>query len=182
MKFMNHFFQKSLRLMLASVLVIGLNSLGTAVQAADTGNNYPPTEEIRDALDKTEGTVFPIGNPNRRLENNFTGRTFLASLAKDKISVSNVTFTKGAHTYWHIHHGSCQILIPESGSGYYQIWGEEAHKIVPGVVVTIPEGVKHWHGAGPETMMQHLSVMLSNPDVSTEWLEPVDEAAFASLK
>jgi len=31
----------------------------------------------------------------------------------------------------------------------YQIWGEEPKELLPGQSVTIPEGVKHWHGAMP---------------------------------
>ena len=78
--------------------------------------------------------------------------------------------------------GKYPILVGESGRGYYQIWGEEPKEILPGTVVTIPEGTKHWHGAGPNNMMQHLSVMLTGEGVSTEWMEPVDPAEYAKLK
>ena len=154
---------------------------GTA-QAAETADAYPPVAQVQAQLEQAGGTVFPIGKPNTAYEAFFTGRTFLAPLAYDSINVANVTFTRGAHTYWHIHRGSCQILVPESGRGYYQIWGEEPQQLVPGVVATIPEGVKHWHGAGPNSVMQHLSIMQVGPDVTTEWLEPVDDAVFAALK
>jgi hypothetical protein len=40
--------------------------------------------------------------------------------------------------------------------------------------------VKHWHGAAPGSMYQHLSIMAK--DSSTEWLEPVDQATFAALE
>lgn len=36
-----------------------------------------------------------------------------------KVPVVNVTFYKGAHTYWHRHYGTCQILVGASGHGYY---------------------------------------------------------------
>ena len=97
------------------------------------------------------------------------------------MGVGNVTFIDGAHTFWHIHHGTCQILVTEAGAGYVQLWGQEPVKLMPGVVFTVPEGVKHWHGAAPGKMMQHLSIMQSNSEVSTEWLEPVDEKFFESL-
>ena len=147
-----------------------------------TAEDYPPVEEVQAKLATAGGTVFPIGNPNVNYEKYFTGRTFLAPLANDSIGVANVTFIDGAHTFWHIHHGSCQILVTESGAGYVQIWGQEPVELMPGIVFTVPEGVKHWHGAAPGKMMQHLSIMQSNSEVSTEWLEPVDAKFFESLK
>jgi len=154
----------------------------TAAQVA-SAEDYPPVEEVQAKLKTAGGTIFPIGNPNVNYEKYFTGRTYLAPLStKDSINVANVTFIDGAHTFWHIHHGSCQILVTESGAGYVQIWGQEPVELLPGVVFTVPEGVKHWHGAAPGKIMQHLSIMQSNKEVSTEWLEPVDEKFFKSLK
>ena len=127
--------------------------------------------------------ILPRRSTNVNYEKYFTGRTYLCPLStKDSINVANVTFIDGAHTYWHIHRGSCQILVTESGAGYVQIWGQEPVELTPGVVFTVPEGVKHWHGAAPGKMMQHLSIMQASPEVSTEWLEPVDAKFFAKLK
>lgn len=151
---------------------------GAQVQAAD----YPTEAEVQAKLAKVDGAVFPIGKPNVAYEKYFTGKTYHASLAKDSMGVSNVTFIDGAHTFWHIHHGTCQILVTESGAGYVQLWGQEVVELKPGVVFTVPEGVKHWHGAAPGKMMQHLSIMQVSSEVSTEWLEPVDEKFFNSLK
>ena len=167
---------------LAGVLAAGLAGFGGTAKAAEAAKDYPPVEEVQMALEKEPGTIFEIGKPNVNYDMYFVGKSFHASLAKDKIGVSNVTFTKGTYNFWHIHHGTCQILVTESGRGYYQIWGEEPQELVPGKVVTIPEGVKHWHGAGPNNMMQHLSIMLTGEGVSTEWLEPVDPAEYAKLK
>ena len=142
---------------------------------------YPSEKSVMKDLKKEKGTIFPLGGPNVNYEKYFTGRTFICPMANDSISISNVTFTKGAHTFWHVHHGSCQILVTEAGRGFYQIWGEKPVELKPGVVATIPEGVKHWHGAAPNATMQHLSVMQRNPDVSTEWLEEVDPVEYAKL-
>ncbi len=165
-----------------AIMLAALNTAAGTAQAAEAADAYPPIAQVQAELEKLPGTVFPIGKPNSAYEKWFTGRTFLAPLANDSIGVANVTFVNGAHTYWHIHHGTCQILVTESGRGYYQIWGQEPQQLVPGVAATIPENVKHWHGAAPGTHMQHLSIMQSNPEVSTEWLEPVDDAFFAALK
>ncbi|MBQ6976973.1 MAG: hypothetical protein IJS81_04940 [Selenomonadaceae bacterium] len=83
--------------------------------------------EIKAELEKTGGAIFPIGEPNTANEKYFTGKSYVAWLSKD-VPMSNVTFVNGAHTFWHIHHKSCQILIAESGCGYYQICGEEPHE------------------------------------------------------
>ena len=146
----------------------------------DAAENFTESE-IKSGLEKLGGTIFPIGEPNDAYAKYFTGKSYLAWLSSD-VPMGNVTFVNGAHTFWHIHHKSCQILIAESGRGYYQIWGEDAHELLPGQVVTIPEGVKHWHGAAPNCMFQHISVMQPVEGVTTEWLEPVDDKFFRSLK
>ena len=163
---------------LATLTAAACLTFGAQAQAAD----YPTAEEVQAKLATVEGTIFPIGNPNVNYEKYFTGRTYLAPLANDSIGVANVTFIDGAHTFWHIHHGTCQILVTESGAGYVQLWGQDPVKLTPGVVFTVPEGIKHWHGAAPGKMMQHLSIMQSSSEVSTDWLEPVDAKFFESLK
>ena len=167
---------------MAGAFAVGLTTFGASADAAAAAEGYPAVEEVRAELGKEAGTIFEIGNPNVNYDKYFTGKTFLAPLANDKIGVANVTFTKGTINQWHIHHGTCQILVGESGRGYYQIWGEEPKEILPGTVVTIPEGTKHWHGAGPNNMMQHLSIMMNGEGVSTEWLEPVSDTELAKLK
>ena len=163
-------------------ILMAASCLATSAQVA-SAEDYPPVEEVQSKLATAGGTIFPIGNPNVNYEKYFTGKTFLAPLTSGQsMGVANVTFIDGAHTFWHIHHGSCQILMTESGAGYVQLWGQEPVELMPGVVFTVPEGVKHWHGAAPGKMMQHLSIMQSNSEVSTEWLEPVDDKFFRSLK
>ena len=137
--------------------------------------------EIKAGLEKLGGSIFPIGELNIANEKYFTGTSYVAWLSND-VPMGNVTFVDGAHTFWHIHHKSCQILIAESGRGYYQIWGEEPKELLPGKVVTIPEGVKHWHGAAPHCMFQHISVMKPVEEITTEWLEEVDKNFYNSLK
>lgn len=166
------------------VVIFAALVAGGSVMFAQTKtgtSEYPSEKSVMKDLKKEKGIIFPLGTPNVNYEKYFTGRTFICPMANDSISVSNVTFTKGAHTFWHVHHGSCQILVTEAGRGYYQIWGEKPVELKPGVVATIPDGVKHWHGAAPNATMQHLSVMQRNPDVSTEWLEEVAPAEYAKL-
>jgi quercetin dioxygenase-like cupin family protein len=133
-------------------------------QAADIA----PAERVRTEVNAQEGAHFPVGNYNSAYKDTFTGDSYLSILSKDpSVPVVNVTFVNGAHTYWHRHEGTCQILIGASGVGYYQIWGEKPHQILPGQTVTIPEGVKHWHGAAPGTTFQHVVAM--KPGAKTIW-------------
>lgn len=82
---------------------------------------------------------------------------------------------------WHIHHaknGGGQILVCVAGRGYYQEWGKPAQELRPGDVVNIPVGVKHWHGAAPDSWFSHLAVEVPGDETSNEWLEAVDNTAY----
>lgn len=165
-----------------ALLLIGTAALSGTTQAADALQKAVPVSEITQALKKDGGVVFPIGQPNTTYERYFTGKSYVQSLSNGGVPMFNVTFSRGAHTYWHIHHKTCQILVSESGRGYYQIWGEPVKELHPGDVVTIPEGVKHWHGAAPNSMFQHIVIMEPVKDASTEWLEAVDADSYNALK
>lgn len=65
-----------------------------------------------------------------------------------------------------------------AGTGYYQAWGEKARKLLPGDVVNIPAGVKHWHSAAPNSWFSHLAVEVPGTDLSNDWLEAVDDATY----
>lgn len=120
--------------------------------------------------------VFPIGAPNDGFAQYFSGKSFLAPVSKEQVGVFNVTFEPGCRNNWHIHHaksGGGQILICVAGRGYYQEWGKEAVEMRPGDVVNIPVGVKHWHGAAPDSWFSHLAVEVPGEEASNEWLEKV---------
>ena len=136
--------------------------------------------EITQALAMEGGAVYPIGQPNTAYAKYFTGRSFLFPIQGEYVNVANVTFEPGCINFWHMHHGSCQVLAGVSGKGYYQIWGEEPQELLPGQSVTIPEGVKHWHGAQHTSWFQHLSIMKAG--ATTEWLETVSDVEYAKLK
>ena len=86
---------------------------------------------------------------------------------------------------WHIHHaakGGGQILVCVAGRGYYQEWGKEPQKLHPGDVINIMPGVKHWHGAAPDSWFSHLAVEVPGENCSSQWCEPVSEEEYQKLK
>ena len=100
------------------------------------------------------------------------------------IFLANVTFEPSCRNNWHIHHaksGGGQILICVAGEGWYQEEGKQAQSLTPGDVVTIPAGVKHWHGAKANCWFSHLAVEVPGENTSNEWLEPVTDDIYNSL-
>ena len=125
--------------------------------------------------------VFPIGAPNDGFAKYFIGQSYLAPLSTQQVGIYNVTFELSCRNNWHIHHaknGGGQILVCVAGRGYYQEWGEPAQELRPGDVVNIPVGVKHWHGAAPDSWFSHLAVEVPGDETSNEWLEAVDNTVY----
>lgn len=125
--------------------------------------------------------VFPIGQPNDGFAQYFSGRSFLAPVSQEQVGIFNVTFEPGCRNNWHIHHaktGGGQILICVAGQGYYQEWGKDVIKMLPGDVINIPAGVKHWHGAAPDSWFSHLAVEVPGEENSNEWLEEVSDSEY----
>ena len=139
-------------------------------------DDAPAAETGREAHQKE--MIFPIGAPNDAYAQYFSGQSYLAPISSSQVSIANVTFEPGCRNNWHIHHadqGGGQILIGVSGRGFYQEWGKEPVEILPGDVINIPTGVKHWHGAAPDSWFSHLAVEVPGVNTSNEWLEPVKD-------
>lgn len=129
--------------------------------------------------------VFPIGQPNDGFAQYFIGQSYLAPVSTSQVGVFNVTFEPGCRNNWHIHQaekGGGQILVCVAGRGYYQEWGKEPVEMHPGDCINIPAGVKHWHGAAPDSWFSHLAVEVPGENTSNQWLEPVDDSQYAPLK
>lgn len=157
----------------------GRNELGTFA---------PKFAELNDdaQAEHAASMIFPIGQPNDGFAQYFSGQSFLAPVSKEQVGIFNVTFEPGCRNNWHIHHaktGGGQILICVAGRGYYQEWGKDAVAMQPGDVVNIPVGVKHWHGASPNSWFSHLAVEVPGEETSNEWLEEVtDNDYFNAMK
>lgn len=129
--------------------------------------------------------VFPIGAPNDGFAQYFIGQSYLEPLSTRQVGIFNVTFEPGCRNNWHIHqadNGGGQILICVAGRGYYQEWGQAPQALNPGDVVNIAPGVKHWHGAAPDSWFSHLAVEVPAENGHSEWCEPVDDETYKMLK
>ena len=140
-----------------------------SVAAQDFQQPYPIGEAMK-------------GNPN------FIGTAYLYPLSEVNglnVPMLNVTFEPGCRNNLHVHHasdGGGQILICVAGRGYYQEWGKDAVEMKPGDCVNIPVGVKHWHGAAPDSWFSHLAIEVPGKESSNEWLEPVTEEQYGILQ
>jgi len=129
-------------------------------------------------------SIFPRGEKNNAFAQYFIGQSYLNMLTTAGVVIGNVTFEPGCRNNWHIHHatkGGGQILLATAGSGWYQAEGEEPVSLEPGVVVQVPAGKKHWHGATADSWFTHIAVEVPGEDTRNEWLEPVTDEEYDKL-
>lgn len=116
---------------------------------------------------------------------NFTGSVTVEMLrtptGPDRASVGSVSFSPAARTAWHTHPLG-QTLVVTAGVGRVQRWGGPVEEIRAGDVVRIPPGVKHWHGAAPDSVMTHLAITEADSGKTVDWLELVGDAQYGSAQ
>ena len=131
---------------------------------------------------------FGLGQPNTAYAQYFIGNSYLNPLTQPgqcPVFLANVTFEPGCRNNWHIHRarqGGGQVLLCTAGEGWYQEEGKPAVSLTPGTVITIPANVKHWHGAKKDSWFSHIALEVPGEESASEWLEPVDDAAYAGLE
>lgn len=143
-------------------------------------------EVYADEQPEVHGGFFGLGAPNDAYAQYFTGRSYLKPLTDPACGIfaANVTFEPGCRNHWHIHkaaRGGGQLLLCVDGAGWYQEEGKRAQPLAPGSVVTIPAGVKHWHGAAADSWFSHIAMELPGEGGATEWCEPVCDAEYDAL-
>jgi 4-carboxymuconolactone decarboxylase len=114
---------------------------------------------------------------------NFTGQVRVemafAAKAPGRTSGGYVTFSPGARSAWHTH-PIVQVLVVTEGVGRVQEWGGPVNEMRKGDVIRIPAGVKHWHGAAPDSSMTHLAVTEQLDGKAVDWLEKVTDAQYGA--
>ncbi|MFK4110955.1 cupin domain-containing protein [Streptomyces sp. NPDC002176] len=90
-----------------------------------------------------------------------------------------VRFAPGARTHWHSHVLG-QTLRVVSGTALVGTRDGVVLAARPGETVTCPPGEEHWHGAAPDTFMEHLALWegAGNGTPETVWREAVTEEQY----
>lgn len=148
---------------------------------------FRKAKEVYKEDDTKDGGMFGIGEPNTAYAKYFVGNSYLKPLtdAKKTVFMANVTFEPKCRNNWHIHHAKSeggQILLCTSGRGWYVEEGKDPQELFAGDVVTIPAGVKHWHGAAKDSWFSHIAVECPGIETSTEWCEQVSDTEYNKLK
>ena len=145
-----------------TVFAGGVNDVGEIAghpaleQAYRMGKEVWAEDDAADAKTKhANEMVFPIGAPNDAFAKYFVGQIYLAPLSTAQVGIYNVTFEPGCRNNWHIHHAQKRRRADPRLRGRMRVTirnGANRHRsCAPASVVNIPVGVKHWHGAAPDS-------------------------------
>lgn len=96
-----------------------------------------------------------------------------------RASTARVQFSPGARSNWHSH-GLGQTIHVTEGVALVGSRDGEVVEVRPGETIYTAPGEEHWHGATPDSFMEHL-VMMDIPDdpaAATTWLEPVSDEQY----
>ena len=111
--------------------------------------------KINDLPEEPMGTATPItgwtGGAVKRTRQGLIGEG-----QSENFRCNVVNFSVGATTGWHVH-DSDQILVVTAGRGIVANETEQ-REITVGDVVQIKAGERHWHGAGADSPMSHITV------------------------
>ena len=129
-----------------------------------------------------EHAIFPKGE--KIANDHFIGNVWLQMLvpADDlfRCPIGYVTFEPGARNNLHRHPGG-QILLVTGGKGYCQDEGGPVRVLRGGDVITVRPGVKHWHGAAPDSWFTHIAISTNAQRGDAEWLEPLTDEEYAAI-
>jgi len=111
----------------------------------------------------------------------FTGSVrvtpLFAATATSSESAAIVSFEPCARSAWHTHPRG-QVLVVTAGAGRVQQWGGPIEDLRPGDVVWTPPGIKHWHGAAPDSSMTHIASQAQQDGTPVEWMEKVTDEQY----
>lgn len=82
-------------------------------------------------------------------------RTLINAELSNEFMASLITFSPGAKNVFHTHTNE-QVLYITEGKGIVATEKEE-HIVTPGMIVFIPSGELHWHGATKDSSFSHIS-------------------------
>lgn len=127
-------------------------------------------------------TIVPAGDkPARGPASNFTGSvatdTPFRGTGPSRLSGARVIFQPGARSNWHSHPLG-QLLFVTQGRGLIQDEGGTVRMIRAGDAIWTAPGVRHWHGAAPDSSMTHVGVSEAVDGEPVVWFEPVSDEQY----
>lgn len=161
--------------------------VGCGQQSTDVSNQNINTIEntySEGIVTTKEELTFPLGNEIN--SPSFTGTAYIAQMIpNDEVyhfpQTNHITFAPAARSSWHSHGG--MVILVTGGVGYYQEEGKLAQIIRKGDVIECPEGVKHWHGATPDSWFSQMVIYDSHYiNENEEQEEPVTEEYYTALE
>lgn len=145
---------------------------GEAVRMAPAARQHPSTISISNDSSRPAYTA-----PAEYFTGAAAVRPLFPPSNASRVSAASVTFEPGARTAWH-EHPLGQRLVVSAGTGWVQQWGGPVQMMRAGDVVSIPPGVKHWHGATMTTSMTHIAIQEQRDGSSVRWMEKVSDAEY----
>ena len=119
-----------------------------------------------------KGSVKAIKGPETTFTGDVDVEFSIPRRGDSKLSGGLVMFHPGARSNWHTHPYG-QLLIITEGKGFVQEWDKPIQNVFPGDLVWFPAGVKHWHGATPDSAMTHYALQEELDGKAAEWMERV---------
>ena len=160
-----------MRRVLAALALPLLVLAGTPAAAADKDDRRK-----KQTITRSQDQTSTAGSPDT-----FTGDVRVDTLfpagATAPYSGAYVTFQPGARSAWHTHPAGQRLVVTE-GVGRTQQWGGPVQEIRAGDVVWCPPGVKHWHGAAPDSVMTHMALTGVRDEQAVTWLEHVSDEQY----
>lgn len=97
--------------------------------------------------------------------------------APARLRALKVYFAPGARTAWHTHPLGQTIYIT-SGSGLVGLRGQPPRTVRAGDTVFFAPNEEHWHGAAPDTAMEHIAMQEAQDGRVADWLEQVSDGDY----
>jgi len=163
-----------------------LSTLAVLILAMGSGTygGYAMAEDTKQTQTITRADMQPS---MKGLREYFTGNVTIQPLFGAKhpdapVTGAYVTFEPGARSHWHTHPAG-QHLIVTDGVGRTGTEDGRVEEFRAGDVLWCPTGVKHWHGAAPDSSMTHFALTGTLPDgKNVEWMELVTDDQYSGSR
>ncbi|MEE9199255.1 MAG: cupin domain-containing protein [Dehalococcoidia bacterium] len=101
-------------------------------------------------------SVSKDGSPRPIFEGEVTVQPLVTKGIAENVGLVMVNFSPGSRTKLHIHTHD-QVLLVTSGKGILATEDKE-NVVTPGMLVHVPPGERHWHGATQDSPFSHISI------------------------